>query len=99
MNNKTRARDHVLMEKLEKAVAAKYKATSHPGAGITSAWIEATKEYYMAIHTHSKGKRKVEFSVKGSDKHQVLVDLVSSFLKNESLPSAMDELKVVHGAK
>lgn len=97
MNNKTRVRDYVLMEKLEKAIAEKYKMSSHPSAGITSAWINGTKEHYMAIVTHAKGKKKVEFSAKGADKHQVLVELVASFLGNELPPSAMDELKVIRG--
>lgn len=95
MNNKTRARDYVLQEKLEKAVANKYRKTSNPAACVITSYVEAIGEWYMAIHVFSKGKRKVEFSAKGNDKHTVLQELATKFLAAELPATAMDQLKVL----
>ena len=95
MNNKTRARDYQLQEKLEKAVANKYRKTSQPAACVVTSFIEAIGEWYIAIHTFGNKKRKVEFSAKGNDKHLVLQELAAKFLAAELPATALDQLKVL----
>ena len=95
MNNKTRARDYELQEKLEKAVANKYRKTSNPAPCVVTSFVEAIGEWYMAVHTFSKGKRTVQFSAKGNDKHAVLQELATKFLAAELPATAMDQLKVL----
>lgn len=95
MNNKTRARDYELQEKLEKAVANKYRKTSNPAPCVVTSFVEAIGEWYLAIHTFSKGKRTVQFSAKGNDKHVVLQELATKFLAAELPATAMDQLKVL----
>ena len=95
MNNKMKAIDYVLQESLERTVASKYRKTSHPAACVVTSFVEAINEWYMAIHTFNKGKRKVELNKKGNDKHFVLQDLATKFLAAELPATEMDKLKVM----